>query len=321
MRYCLHKPASMKRSLPVFYASLMVFGLILAGCQKENPKPLHPPVAVAGDSKIIQLPADSVTLTGTGIPSDSKIVAYLWSEVSGPNVPVLTSAGAANTKVKGLVAGNYIFQLMVMDSLGLTGVDTLSVQVNAQTQYNLLLQPNANAFETVFGILGNADWTNAAGPELDAASWTVNSVPVILRSAFKFDLSSIPANAKILSAKLTLYSNPTPLNGDLINANSGSNNALYLQRAGTAWNSGTGWASQPVADTAGQVLIPHTNQHFLDITDLDVTRMLGNMYSQGNYGFTLRLQNESLYTIRNFCSSKYSDASKHPKLAVVYSIN
>lgn len=311
----------MKKLLPAYCAPLALLGLLMAGCQKENPKPLRPPVAVAGDSKIVQLPADSVTLTGSGIPTDSKITAYLWSEVSGPNVPVLTSAGAATTKVKGLVAGNYIFQLMVMDSLGLTGVDTLSVQVNAQVQYNLLLQPNANTFETVFGILGNADWTNATGPELDAAAWTINSVPVTLRSAFKFDLSSIPANAKILSAKLTLYSNPTPINGDLVNANSGSNNSLYLQRAGTTWNSGTGWASQPIADTTGQVLIPHTNQHFLDVTDLDVTRMVSNMYLQGNYGFTMRLQNESVYTIRNFCSSKYSDASKHPKLAIVYSVN
>jgi len=46
------------------------------------------------------------------------------------------------------------------------------------------------------------------------------------------------------------------------------------------------------------------------------------MVSNGaNYGFKLQLANEVEYTSRIFCSSYYSDATRHPKLVVQYMKN
>jgi hypothetical protein len=79
------------------------------------------------------------------------------------------------------------------------------------------------------------------------------------------------------------------------------------------------WNNQPSATTTGQITIPSTTQSRLDLPNIDVTAMVSNMVkNNANHGFFIRLQNEVIYTSRIFCSSKYADASKHPKLTIVY---
>lgn len=292
--------------------------ILFTNCKKDNPAVLHPPVAVAGIAQTIQLPADSVVLTGSGKSVDSKIVGYLWSEVSGPNVPVIASESSPTTIVRGMIAGTYLFQFLVIDSLGLSGVDTLSVIVTPSPIDTLTLQPANNINETI--LAGNAtdNFSNPDATEIAAGAWTQNSVLDIIRGAFQFDLSGIPANAIIISAKLTLYSNPVPLNGDLVHANSGPTNQMYIQRINSSWNSSITFQNQPSVDTTGEILIPQTNLPFLDLTDVDVTNLVTKMYTTTNYGFMIRLQNEVIYNDRDFCSSKNADATKHPKLVVVY---
>jgi hypothetical protein len=170
-----------------------------------------------------------------------------------------------------------------------------------------------------FGVIGSTAVTDPAAPELVAAAWTTGGSFTLYRGAFKFDLSSIPASATILTAKLTLYSNPTPLNGDLINANSGPNNSMYISRITGAWTAATmNWFTQPPVTATDQVSIAHTAQSFLDLTDVDVKNMVAAMVAGNNYGFMIRLQNESTYNDRDFCGSRYTDASKHPKLVITY---
>jgi hypothetical protein len=151
-----------------------------------------------------------------------------------------------------------------------------------------------------------------------AESWTNGGSPVTFRSIFKIDLSGIPGNAKLTSAKLSLYSDPNPNNGDLVHANSGSDNSMLLQRITSSWTSSVKWQNQPSTDASSQIVIPHTNQSFLDVTDIDVTNMVKTMIQSGNYGFMIRLQNEVAYNTRIFVSSRYSDATKHPKLVLQY---
>ena len=40
----------------------------------------------------------------------------------------------------------------------------------------------------------------------------------------------------------------------------------------------------------------------------------------GNNGFLFKLQNETCYNSRIFASSKFIDATKHPKLVITYSL-
>jgi hypothetical protein len=282
---------------------------------------LTPPLVDAGPARTITLPLSFDTLRGTATTYNGSAQGYLWSLVSGPNIPDIQSPSSRSTKVSNLINGVYKFQFAVIDSAGLTGVDTTSITVlpDARPTISLSLQPHNNPNESHILLLGSStDQSDPTSPEIVAGAWTNGGIPIYIRGVFKFDLSSIPANATILSAKLTLYTNPTPLNGDHVNSNSGIANSMYIERNTSALIAPFNWASQPTTDAASAVLIPHTNAGFLDLTDVDVKTLVAPMVSTNNYGFKIRLQNEIYYNIRNFCSSKHADASKHPKLVVTY---
>lgn len=111
------------------------------------------PVANAGPSRTVTLPVNTVTLNGSGTSANGPITGYLWSMVSGPNTPSIQTPGAKNTVINNLIAGNYIFQLMVVDSAGYTGVDTTSVNVLPSAipvPQTITLQPSNNQKEITF---------------------------------------------------------------------------------------------------------------------------------------------------------------------------
>lgn len=309
----------MKTALkPVVF--LLIAGLFFIGCKKETINNAagnsDRPSANAGPSQTVQ--GGSVTLNGTATSYNGPITGYLWSLISGPNLPDIMTPSASATSVENLIPGTYLFQFAVIDSAGLTGVDTTSVIVTAGSIQTLTSQPNNNPWEINF--YGNSV-LNGTGHavQLDAAAWTSGGNPVYVHGAFHFDLSSIPAGASILSAKLSLYSAPDPMAGNLTTANSGPDNSFYIRQIASAWTAaGSTWANQPVTTTNNQVAVPHTDQSFLDVIDADVTNLVSAMHSGNNYGFMISLQNETFYNIRQFCSSIHADATKHPKLVVTY---
>lgn len=101
-----------------------------------------PPTANAGTDQAIQLPTSSTTLTGSGNDPDGSIVGFLWTFISGPITPVITSPTTATTGITGMsVAGTYVFNLRVTDNQGLTGDDQINVIVSSSPN----LPPTANA--------------------------------------------------------------------------------------------------------------------------------------------------------------------------------
>ncbi len=296
--------------------------MVLASCEKENDVVLNVvPVADAGTPKSITLPTNSVTLTGTGTDADGTIVAYLWSQKSGPAASTIVNPGSPSTVVNGLIQGNYVFQLMVTDDDGATGVDTVSVTVNQAPQQTLTLQPTNNPNEFTVAILGSSDYSGGGALDIPIAAWTNGGTPVTLRELIKFDWSAIPQNATIVSATLSLYSHPAPTyNGNFNDANFGTNNSMILQRVTTDWSPATvTWFNQPAGASTNQISIPHTALTMLDL-NLDVTALVSTMVStNANYGFLLRLQNETYYNIRQFVGSRTTQhPTKRPKLVIVY---
>lgn len=296
--------------------------MVAVGCQKKDVDPPENkiPVADAGPSSSITLPANIFNLSGSGTDLDGKIVAYLWSQVSGPFSATIPNPGSPATEVDNLIKGTYVFQLMVTDDKGAIGVDTTTLVVNPPAIQTLTLQPANNPTEAQVEILNGQDHSYTGGPEISIDAWTTSAQPWTLRNVFKFDLSSIPATSTIISANLYLYSTSTPLTGNLINANYGTNNSMYLQQVTNAWSPSTiTWFNQPSVSTTNEINIATTNQSILDL-NVDVTGMVTAMINNNaNYGFLLRLQNETIYNSRIFVSSYNTTyADKHPRLVVVY---
>jgi hypothetical protein len=299
-----------------FSVKLLLFVLtaVIAGsCKKEFPKP---PVADAGSVKFIQLPG-TVTLTGTGQTTNHAIVGYLWSLISGPNVPLIQSPSSATTVVSNLVAGNYKFQFQVIDDAGLSGLDTVSVVASTAPVQTITIQPANNPLEMTIGNVSPTS-PGSNGGYFPIAAWTTGGNPVSIRSLIKFDISAIPANATIVSAKLSLYAHLNPNNGNLVDAHFGTTNAVSLQRITSAWSSTTSWNTQPTATTVNQATIPQSTSAFQNDTDIDVTALITDIKANTNYGILAKLTNEQYYNSRQYYSSFATDAAKRPKLVITY---
>jgi len=94
------------------------------------PPPNQPPTANAGPDQTINLPAMSVTLSGSGSDPDGSIVSYSWTKVSGIGGNI-TSPNTASTTVTGLIIGTYVFRLTVTDNNGATNTDDVTISVRA----------------------------------------------------------------------------------------------------------------------------------------------------------------------------------------------
>jgi len=302
------------------YGIVLLCMVFISGCSKKNdPLNIEKPVVHAPAAVTITLPTDSVTLTGTATDATGSIVGYLWSQVSGPAEASFFDEGSATLVAKKLVIGKYVFQFSATDNHGLSARDTVSVTVNPSPTTTISLSPSNNPGEFNVGVWDGEDWSNATSIEEPLSAWTKDLLPTTLRDLLKFDLSSIPTNATIVSANLYLYSDTIPQNGDLVHANMGTDNSVLIQQVSAAWDPLTlTWFNQPAGLTANEVIVPSTTLSFLNI-NVDVKGLIGSMVStNANYGFLLSLQHEVEYTSRIFCSSYYSDASRHPRLVITY---
>ncbi len=178
-------------------------------------------------------------------------------------------------------------------------------QCNGQCAYIGEINPNGN-----YGNYVN----------FTAGKWTWDSKPAAMRSLIQFDLTSIPSNAVILSAKLVLKANPP---------GSGFPSVAYAQPNGlvfkpllTTWSENTvTWSSSP---TVGPVMATHTgslangillpsDNITVDVTTLIKAQKLGN-----NFGMMMQLVDESQhYKIRSFGSDD-GPAAKVPVLEITF---
>ncbi len=89
----------------------------------------QPPVVDAGTDVTVTLPTPAVLLTGTADDPDGAVVAWAWTQLSGPTA-LLINADSPTVQVRNLdTPGTLLLQLMVTDDEGATASDVVSVQV------------------------------------------------------------------------------------------------------------------------------------------------------------------------------------------------
>lgn len=199
-------------------------------------------------------------------------------------------------------------------------VIALSLSYLSTAQTTVVLQPTpSQGKDAEIGSCPALGYDNINyGTKKDFASiaWTNSGNLSKVRSLIQFDLSSIPANAIITDAKLSFYFNPTSGEG----FHSGVN-ASYLQRITGPWLESTvTWNNQPPTTTVGQILIPTSTANNQNYININVTGIITDMtiHPGSNYGFMLRLVNETISKKMVFASSDHITPSLRPKLEVTY---
>ncbi len=102
------------------------------------------PVADAGPDQEVQLPIETVQLSGTATDTDGSLATTNWAQVSGPSLATIANAENQSTTLTNLVAGTYVFRLEVTDDLGATGSDEVSITVLEEAP-NMIPLANAGA--------------------------------------------------------------------------------------------------------------------------------------------------------------------------------
>jgi hypothetical protein len=293
--------------------ALSLAGTLFTSCKKECD--MTPAIIVNAGPDQNLIPGGTATLTGTVTSGQSPTLVYSWTELSGPNFPAITNSNATIANVSGLIVGTYVFQFQAENSEGtLIGLDTMSIVVSTHT---LIIQPTDNLYEGDINLYGPTQWIT--DDQIYAEAWTDGGAPFVARACLKFDYSGLPVGAVIDSAILYLYSDPNPINGDKINAQSGPANACYIQRITSNWVLPTPftWNSPPAVTTTDEATIPQSTASNSDATT-DVTALVNDMVATTNDGFFIVLQSEVTYNTRQWASSSATDPTIHPKLIIKY---
>ncbi len=187
------------------------------------------------------------------------------------------------------------------------------------SQTTLTLQPDSVKGKDAW-ITSNAPITNYGNyANFAAIAWSSGG-DFVSRGLMSFDLSSIPTNAIITDAKLSLYCNTTSDHPQLHSNLSGSN-SCFLQRITSSWSEfGVNWSNQPSTTNVGQITLNESTSSTQDYLDINVLNWVIDMVSNpaNNHGFMIKLATEQKFRSLIFGNSEHVNPLKRPKLIVTY---
>ena len=139
----------------------------------------------------------------------------------------------------------------------------------------------------------------------------IDDSDLIMRIYIRFDLSSIPSNAQIIYAKLSIYRSDTGSNP--------TGKTVKIYRVTEDWNeSDITWNNQPnsVSVETDSATIP-SGQTWLEFNVTgDVQGFINGSYD--NYGWVIKCSDCPNDSEAWFRSKEYSEADYHPKLEIIY---
>lgn len=268
-----------------------------------------PPSANAGSNQTITLPANSVTLTGSGSETNGSIVSYSWTQVSGPSTATLSSAAQSSTVASGLVQGTYTFQLTVTDNSGNTAIATMTVTVNPAPVVPGTPQVSAGPDQVIalpstsVRLFGNASetngtivsyaWTQVSGPStatFTAATQASTVVEGLAQGVYTFQLTVTDNSGTTANATVTVTVNAAPVVAGPPSADAGTNQILTLP-TNSLWLYGSGSETNGsiVSYSWTQVSGPST----VTLYSASQASTIAGGFVQGTYTFQLTVTDNS----------------------------
>jgi hypothetical protein len=191
---------------------------------------------------------------------------------------------------------------------------------------SLTLQPGPTDGKDAETSSYNFNTPNPDGIYTNLYAWTIDGVENVKRYYVGFDLSSIPTNAIVDSAFLSLYFSQAFVDGPQGVYYNGhmalvGDNAFYINRITGAWTeSGITWSNQPSFSTANQVSIAPFTNYRQSYPKMNVKNLVADMVANpsSSHGFMLRHQIESPYKITIFATSDETNSALRPKIQVHY---
>lgn len=199
------------------------------------------------------------------------------------------------------------------------------VKMNKGSFLSFILQPDGNAGKDAYihslQAGSNGTYENYGNhPCIAAVTWYSGSATNKARSLFQFNLSSIPSNATIIEAKLSLYHN-SGYPG--IIGHSGLNES-YIRRITSNWQENTvTWANQPPTTAQNQVILAHSSTNNQNYLNIDVKNLVQDHinFPASSFGFLMQLVTEIGDRSMKFCSSDHTTSTLRPKIEIIYTVS
>ncbi len=202
------------------------------------------PIANAGSDQTINLPDNSVNLSGSGEDPDGSISSYLWTKISGPSKGSISSNSSAKTSVTNLDEGVYEFELKVTDNKSATGTDIVKITVkskvttgtdpltaNAGNNQTISLPVNSVTLNgTGTGDIIGYEWRQIAGQNVTSS---INSAQAVINGldvgVYKFELKVTDSDNNTQRDTVTItVLTQVQSSGTELTANAGGNQILNL---------------------------------------------------------------------------------------------
>jgi gliding motility-associated-like protein len=284
-----------------------VFVFVLSESTNESP------VANAGSDRLVVLPLSSVTINGSGIDNDGQIVTFEWSQLSGDPL-TLSNTNLSKLTVSDLIAGQFVFQLKVIDDGDVEDIDEMTLTVsenevnqppvaNAGDDKTLVLPTNSivlngSGFDPE-GNIASYLWTKSSGGNAVLTNATNATVTLsnLELGTYRFRLRVTDSEG--LSSTDQMILNVLPENTNQVpNVNAGPDKNIKLPQNQTAINgtasdsdgsiSGVSWTKL----SGGNAILNNQNTLNLELTDLEA----------GQYTFELTATDEDEASASDFMS-------------------
>jgi Concanavalin A-like lectin/glucanases superfamily len=168
----------------------------------------------------------------------------------------------------------------------------------------------------------NPNTTNGSSFFCNLFDWTISGVENVKRVFIAFDLSTIPTNAVVDSAYLSLYFGQSYVDGGGYHTDHSGDNAFTINKITSPWAESTlTWNNQPTISTTNQAIIPAFTNYRQHYPKMNVKNLVADMIlnPSTSFGFGLRHQIESLYKITLFTMSNDTTyPAFRPKLQIYY---
>ncbi|MFT3704455.1 MAG: T9SS type A sorting domain-containing protein [Agriterribacter sp.] len=230
---------------------LNVYQWMLSKSRTTIPTPIV--VANAGADQTITLPTTSVKLDASkSTVTKSSIISYTWTKFSGPSSGVLSLISSGlQANLTGLVAGKYVYQLVVKTGSGDCAIDWVTITVNSTNNVSTD-PPTANAganqiitlpvnTTTLDGSASTAStgntiksyqWSKAtsspSGGDIATPTSAKTTISNLIAGTYTYTLLITDSRGSTKSANTVITVNPATASTDPPTANAGKGQTITL---------------------------------------------------------------------------------------------
>ncbi|HVW59881.1 MAG TPA: T9SS type A sorting domain-containing protein [Puia sp.] len=227
----------------------------------------------AGPDQTITLPTNSIVINAVATITGGQVLSLTkWTQVSGPSTATITNGGSIAPTFGGLVQGIYVFQVSLLNVLGITVSDQVTVTVKAPATPGLSVNAGANLTVTLpsgVTLTGAAtatnssvtsyQWSQVSGPStafFSNSKAAQSSITGLVAGTYVFKLTATGSTGLTASAQVTVTVKPAP--GATLAVNAGTNLTVTLPSRATLTGTATVTNNSVTSYQWSQVSGPNT---------------------------------------------------------------